>query len=131
MCFIIGFMCGAFLSGRLKTKIKTISFTWILSSIPLFLMLIFISNWIIFSFLILIFGFLTSLQNILSESMIQITSNDEYLGHVLTTIRTGTSIGGPISSIIGGLLDYSGYEILILICALFVICGGINMLFSK
>ena len=131
ICFIIGFLCGALLCGKLKAKVKTISTAWILSSIPLFLMLFFISNWIVFSFLILVFGFLTSLQDILSESMIQIASNDEYLGRVLTTIRTSTSIGGPISSILAGiLLDISGYNILILACAIFILCGGINILFA-
>lgn len=58
------------------------------------MMIFFLSNWLAISVLIALFGFLTSFQNILSESMIQITTEDAYLGRVLTTIRTSTSIGG-------------------------------------
>lgn len=92
----------------------------------------FLSNWLALSVLIALFGFLTSFQNILSESMIQITTEDAYLGRVLTTIRTSTSIGGPISSVVAGImLDHSGDQILIILCAIFVLIGGINMLFAK
>ena len=64
--------------------------------------------------------------------MIQITTEDAYLGRVLTTIRTSTSIGGPINSVVAGItLDHSGDQILIILCAVFIFIGGINMLFAK
>ena len=103
-----------------------------LCTIPLLIMIFFLSNWLALSILITLFVFLTSFQNILSESMIQITTEDAYLGRVLTTIRTSTSIGGPISSVVAGImLDHSGDQILIILCAIFVLIGGINMLFAK
>lgn len=71
---------------------------------------------------------MTSIHNILAESMIQITSNDEVLGRVLTTIRTSTSIGGPISSIAAGiLLDNSGETVLILACGFIILVNGFNI----
>lgn len=94
LCFVGGFLLGALISGKLTPTVKTISYTWMLSTIPLLMMIFFLSNWLALSVLIALFGFLTSFQNILSESMIQITTEDAYLGRVLTTIRTSTSIGG-------------------------------------
>ena len=132
LCFVGGFLLGALISGKLTPKVKTISYTWMLSTIPLLMMIFFLSNWLALSVLISLFGFLTSFQNILSESMIQITTEDAYLGRVLTTIRTSTSIGGPISSVVAGImLDHSGDQILIILCAVFIFIGGINMLFAK
>ena len=132
LCFVGGFLLGALISGKLTPTVKTISYTWMLSTIPLLMMIFFLSNWLALSVLIALFGFLTSFQNILSESMIQITTEDAYLGRVLTTIRTSTSIGGPISSVVAGImLDHSGDQIFIILCAIFVLIGGINMLFAK
>lgn len=132
LCFVGGFILGALISGKLTPTVKTISYTWMLSTIPLLIMIFFLSNWLALSIFISLFGFLTSFQNILSESMIQITTEDAYLGRVLTTIRTSTSIGGPISSVVAGImLDHSGDQILIILCAVFILIGGINMLFAK
>lgn len=132
LCFVGGFLLGALISGKLTPTVKTIPYTWMLSTIPLLMMIFFLSNWLALSVLIALFGFLTSFQNILSESMIQITTEDAYLGRVLTTIRTSTSIGGPISSVVAGImLDHSGDQILIILCAVFILIGGINMLFAK
>nr|WP_258381131.1 MFS transporter [Lactobacillus helveticus] len=124
LCFVGGFLLGALISGKLTPTVKTISYTWMLSTIPLLMIIFFLSNWFALSVLIALFGFLTSFQNILSESMIQITTEDAYLGRVLTTIRTSTSIGGPISSVVAGImLDHSGDQILIILCAVFVLIG--------
>ena len=115
--FMLGFIVGATIAGRLSVQIKIIGFTWILSALPLILMIFFSNNWLIFMVLIFLFGLTTSVHNILAESMIQITSNEEVLGRILTTIRTSTSIGEPISSIVVGiLLDNSGETVLILAC---------------
>ena len=71
---------------------------------------------------------MTSIHNILAESLIQITADDEILGRVLTTIRTSTSIGGPISSIVAGiLLDSSGETVLILACGTIILISGLNI----
>lgn len=126
--FMLGFIVGAMIAARLKVKIKTIGSTWIISSLPLILMLFFSDNWLIFTSLIFFFGLMTSIHNILAESMIQISSNDQVLGRVLTTIRTSTSIGGPISSIAAGiLLDNSGEAALIIICGLIILISGFNI----
>lgn len=132
LCFVGGFLLGAIISGKLPAKVNTISYAWIVSTLPLLVMIFFLSNWLVLSILIALFGFITSFHDILAESMIQITTDDAYLGRVLTTIRTGTSIGGPVSSIIAGLLlDHSDDQVLIILCAVFVLLGGINMLFAK
>lgn len=125
--FYISFMLG-FIVGRLSVQIKIIGFTWILSALPLILMIFFSNNWLIFMVLIFLFGLTTSVHNILAESMIQITSNEEVLGRILTTIRTSTSIGEPISSIVVGiLLDNSGETVLILACGLIILFSGVNI----
>lgn len=128
ICFMLGFIIGATIAGKLTVRIKTIGFTWLSSAIPLILMIFFSNSWLIFMGLIFLFGLMTSIHNILAESMIQITSNDEVLGRVLTTIRTSTSIGGPISSIIAGiLLDNSGETVLILACGFIILVSGFNI----
>ncbi|MBL1072122.1 MFS transporter [Lactobacillus kitasatonis] len=128
ICFMLGFIIGAAIAGKLAVQIKTIGFTWIISATPLILMIFFSNNWLIFMGLIFLFGLMTSIHNILAESMIQITSNDEVLGRVLTTIRTSTSIGGPISSIAAGiLLDNSGETVLILACGFIILVSGFNI----
>ncbi|WP_438450335.1 MFS transporter [Lactobacillus kitasatonis] len=128
ICFMLGFIIGAAIAGKLAVQIKTIGFTWIISATPLILMIFFSNNWLIFMGLIFLFGLTTSIHNILAESMIQITSNDEVLGGVLTTIRTSTSIGGPISSIVAGiLLDNSGETVLILACGFIILVSGFNI----
>ncbi len=96
ICFIIGFIAGSIMTEKMKVKVKTISITWLLSALPVLLMLFLTKNWFGFSLLIFSFGFITNIHNILSESMIQIVSDDQILGRILTTIRTSTSIGGPI-----------------------------------
>lgn len=132
ICFMLGFIVGALIAGRLKVEINIIGISWIISAVPLFVMIFFISNWMMLSVLIFAFGMITSIHNILSESMTQNVSNDEILGRVLTTIRTSTSIGGPIGSIAAGLLlDHSNESILIFMCSLLILIGGINILFSK
>lgn len=128
ICFMLGFIIGATIAGKLTVRIKTIGFTWLSSAIPLILMIFFSNSWLIFMGLIFLFGLMTSIHNILAESMIQITSNDEVLGRVLTTIRTSTSIGGPISSIAAGiLLDNSGETVLILACGFIILVSGFNI----
>lgn len=128
ICFMLGFIIGATIAGKLTVRIKTIGFTWLSSAIPLILMIFFSNSWLIFMELIFLFGLMTSIHNILAESMIQITSNDEVLGRVLTTIRTSTSIGGPISSIAAGiLLDNSGETVLILACGFIILVSGFNI----
>ncbi|WP_251717856.1 MFS transporter [Lactobacillus agrestimuris] len=127
--FMVGFIIGATIASKLAVKVKMIGFTWILSALPLILMIFFSNNWLIFVGLIFLFGIMTSIHNILAESLIQITSNDEVLGRVLTTLRTSTSIGGPISSIIAGiLLDNSGETVLMLICGSIILISGLNIL---
>lgn len=127
--FMVGFIIGATIASKLAVKVKMIGFTWILSALPLILMIFFSNNWLIFVGLIFLFGIMTSIHNILAESLIQITSNDEVLGRVLTTLRTSTSIGGPISSIIAGiLLDNSGESVLMLICGSIILISGLNIL---
>lgn len=131
-CFIIGFIAGAIISGKLRPSIKVISISWAISAFPLLIMLVFIRNWIIFSASILVFGILTSVHNILSESLIQIISADRILGRVLTTIKTSTSLGGPIGSIVAGeLLDHSGEAMVILICSVLIFFSGINIFRAK
>lgn len=128
ICFMLGFIIGATIAGKLTVRIKTIGFTWLSSAIPLISMIFFSNSWLIFMGLIFLFGLMTSIHNILAESMIQITSNDEVLGRVLTTIRTSTSIGGPISSIAAGiLLDNSGETVLILACGFIILVSGFNI----
>ncbi len=128
ICFMLGFIIGATIAGKLTVRINTIGFTWLSSAIPLILMIFFSNSWLIFMGLIFLFGLMTSIHNILAESMIQITSNDEVLGRVLTTIRTSTSIGGPISSIAAGiLLDNSGETVLILACGFIILVSGFNI----
>jgi MFS family permease len=129
ICFMLGFIIGATIAGKLTVRIKTIGFTWLSSAIPLISMIFFSNSWLIFMGLIFLFGLMTSIHNILAESMIQITSNDEVLGRVLTTIRTSTSIGGPISSIVvaGILLDNSGETVLILACGFIILVSGFNI----
>jgi MFS family permease len=128
ICFMLGFIIGATIAGKLTVRIKTIGFTWLSSAIPLILMIFFSNSWLIFMGLIFLFGLMTSIHNILAESMIQITSNDEVLGRVLTTIRTSTSIGGPISSIAAGiLLDNSDETVLILACGFIILVSGFNI----
>ncbi|CPR60023.1 enterobactin exporter EntS [Chlamydia trachomatis] len=126
--FMIGFVIGATIAGRLSVRVKTIGFTWIASAVPLLLIIFFSNNWLIFTGLIFLFGLMTSIHNILAESLIQITADDEILGRVLTTIRTSTSIGGPISSIVAGiLLDSSGETVLILACGFIILISGLNI----
>ncbi|UIK35548.1 MFS transporter [Lactobacillus amylovorus] len=128
ICFMLGFIIGATIAGKLTVRIKTIGFTWLSSAIPLISMIFFNNSWLIFMGLIFLFGLMTSIHNILAESMIQITSNDEVLGRVLTTIRTSTSIGGPISSIAAGiLLDNSDETVLILACGFIILVSGFNI----
>lgn len=62
LCFVGGFLLGALISGKLTPKVKAISYTWMLSTIPLLLMIFFLSNWLALSVLITLFGFLTSFQ---------------------------------------------------------------------
>lgn len=129
VCFMLGFIIGAFIAGKLKAKVSTVGIAWISSSFPLALMILFLKNYTVFSFLILLFGAITSIHNILSESLLQIFTGNNILGRVLTTIRTCTSIGGPIGSLVAGvLLDNSGEEILIVACSIVILIGGVNIL---
>lgn len=131
-CFIIGFIGGAIIAGKLRPSIKVISISWAASAFPLLIMLVFIRNWLLFSIAILAFGILTSLHNILSESLIQIISADKILGRVLTTIKTSTSLGGPIGSIVAGeLLDHSGEAIVIIACSVLIFLSGMNIFRAK
>lgn len=131
-CFIVGFIIGAVIAGRLNPSIRIISTSWTISAFPLLVMLFFIKNWIIFSLGILVFGVLTSVHNILSESLIQIVANDEILGRILTTIKTSTSLGGPVGSVVAGeLLDHSGEAVVIIACSILIFLSGINIFRAK
>lgn len=130
--FFVGAIVGALLAGKMKVKLSTITLAWILNAVPIGLFFFFQSNLIIFCLLILLIGPAASIHNILADSKIQSTTTDNYLGRVLTTIRTGTQIGGPISSVIGGiLLDYTGIKPIVLTCSILILLGGINLLFIK
>lgn len=72
--FMLGFIVGATIAGKLSVQVKTIGLMWVLSALPLILMIFFSDNWIIFMGLIFLFGLMTSIHNILAESMIQITA---------------------------------------------------------
>lgn len=39
ICFIIGFIAGSIMTEKMKVKVKTISITWLLSALPVLLML--------------------------------------------------------------------------------------------
>lgn len=129
---LLGIILGAMIAGKMKAKIKTIGLAWLLSSIPIALMLLFKSNLIVFCILLFLFGPVTSIHNVLAESIIQTTTPDDYLARVLTTIRTTAYIGGPISSVLAGLLlDYTGAGVIILISSFLILIGGINILLIK
>lgn len=129
---LLGIILGAMIAGKMKAKIKTIGLAWLLSSIPIGLMLLFKSNLIAFCILLFLFGPVTSIHNVLAESIIQTTTPDDYLARVFTTIRTTAYIGGPISSVLAGLLlDHTGSEVIILISSLLILIGGINILLIK
>ena len=79
--------------------------------------------------LLFLFGPATSIHNVLAESVIQTSTADNYLGRVLTTIRTFANIGGPVSSVVSGIiLDHVGEKFIIVLCASLIIIGGINIL---
>lgn len=82
--------------------------------------------------MLFLFGPVTSIHNVLAESIIQTTTPDDYLARVLTTIRTTAYIAGPISSVLAGLLlDYTGAGVIILISSFLILIGGINILLIK
>ncbi|MBA1393040.1 MFS transporter [Lactobacillus sp. XV13L] len=129
---MLGFILGALFSGRMAAKSKTVAWTWILSALPLGLLLFCGTNLIAFAVLVFLFAMVTSVHNILGESRQQTATADRYLGRVLTTIRTGTQVGGPVGSIAAGLLlDHAGAQPLIIICCVLVLLGGLNMLLVK
>lgn len=131
MSFFLGFIVGVIICKYLKTTSKNVGLIWILSIIPL-LFLINNSNWLIFCFLISIFGTLTGIHNILGESLMQITSTEDILGRVMTTIRTANSLGSPIGSVVAGIiLDKFNQNILLVICCIFIFLGGINIIIKK
>ncbi|WP_258567341.1 MFS transporter [Lactobacillus panisapium] len=127
-----GFILGALLAGKMNADTRIMAFSWILSVVPLILMLFFMTNMIAFVFLLFIFGIVTSIHNVLGEAKKQNVTENQYLARVLTTMRTGTEIGGPIASIVAGaLLDRVGQQELIIVCVILIILGGINLLLVK
>lgn len=67
----------------------------------------------------------------LKNPIIQTSTSDNYLGRVLTTIRTFANIGGPISSVVAGvILDHLGEKFIVVISTSLIIIGGINILLS-
>ncbi|WP_317637224.1 hypothetical protein [Lactobacillus xylocopicola] len=82
--------------------------------------------------MIFFFAIVTSIHNVLGEAKEQTATADSYLGRVMTTIRTSTQIGGPLMSVVAGvLLDHAGQNLLISGCTLLILLGGINMLLVK
>lgn len=131
MSFFLGFIVGVIICKYLKTTSKNVGLIWSLSIIPI-LFLINNSNWLTFCFLISIFGTLTGIHNILGESLMQITSTEDILGRVMTTIRTANSLGSPIGSVVAGIiLDKFNQNILLVICCIFIFLGGINIIIKK
>lgn len=125
ICFFVGFIFGALFSGRIVPSINTVGIYWSLSFIPLFLLLFFYTNGILTAILIFLFGLTSSIQNISSETLIQVRTKDEFLGRVMTTFKTISSIGGPIGSLLAGFfLDNGWVWVLIIFSALLVITGG-------
>lgn len=77
------------------------------------------------------FGALTGIHNILGETLMQITSSQDVLGRVMTTIRTANSLGSPLGSIVAGIiLDKCNQNILLVICSIFISLGGLNIINS-
>lgn len=127
-----GFILGALLAGKMNADTRIMAFSWILSVVPLILMLFFMTNMIAFVFLLFIFGIATSIHNVLGEAKKQNVTENQYLARVLTTMRTGTEIGGPIASVVAGaLLDHVGQQELIIVCVILILLGGINLLLVK
>ena len=113
----------------MKAKIITVGWAWTISAIPLILMLFSLKNMVLLCTLLFLFGPVTSIHNVLAESVIQTSTADNYLGRVLTTIRTFANIGGPVSSVVSGIiLDHVGEKFIIVLCASLIIIGGINIL---
>lgn len=132
ICILVGIILGAFIGGKMKTKIKTIGWAWTISAIPLILMLFSLKNMVLLCTLLFLFGPVTSIHNVLAESVIQTSTADNYLGRVLTTIRTFANIGGPVSSVVSGIiLDHVGEKFIIVLCASLIIIGGINILLAR
>ncbi|MBH9989266.1 MULTISPECIES: MFS transporter [unclassified Lactobacillus] len=132
ICILVGIILGAVIGGKMKAKIKTIGWAWIISAIPIIIMLFFLKNMVMLCILLFLFGPATSIHNVLEESIIQTSTSDNYLGRVLTTIRTFANIGGPISSVVAGvILDHLGEKFIVVISTSLIIIGGINILLSE
>lgn len=126
---LAGIILGAIIAGKMKAKIITVGWAWTISAIPLILMLFSLKNMVLLCTLLFLFGPVTSIHNVLAESVIQTSTADNYLGRVLTTIRTFANIGGPVSSVVSGIiLDHVGEKFIIVLCASLIIIGGINIL---
>lgn len=129
---MLGFILGALLAGKLAAKTQTIAFAWLFSAFLLALVFFAIGKTIIFSILLFLFACVTSIHNVLGEAKEQAVTSNHYLARVMTTIRTGTQIGGPIASVLAGiLLDHGGQQFLLISCACLILCGGINLLFVQ
>ncbi|MBC6341607.1 MFS transporter [Lactobacillus kimbladii] len=131
ICILAGIILGALIAGKMKARIITVGWAWTISAIPLILMLFSLKNMVLFGILLFLFGPATSIHNVLAESVIQTSTADNYLGRVLTTIRTFANIGGPVSSVVSGIiLDHVGEKFIIVLCASLIIIGGTNILLA-
>ncbi|MCD2255734.1 MFS transporter [Agrilactobacillus fermenti] len=132
IAFFLGFMVGALLAGRLKPLVKTISLYWLLSSLPLLLILGARTNGVLIVLAIFLFGFTSSIQNILSETLIQIRTQSDFLGRVMTTFKTFYSIGGPVGSLLAGaLLDHGQVQMLVIFSMVLIILGGLVLFLQQ
>ena len=132
ICILAGIILGALIAGKMKARIITVGWAWTISAIPLILMLFSLKNMVLLCILLFLFGPVTSIHNVLAESVIQTSTADNYLGRVLTTIRTFANIGGPVSSVVSGIiLDHVGEKFIIVLCASLIIIGGINILLAR
>ena len=131
ICILAGIILGALIAGKMKAKIITVGWAWTISAIPLILMLFSLKNMVLLCTLLFLFGPVTSIHNVLAESVIQTSTADNYLGRVLTTIRTFANIGGPVSSVVSGIiLDHVDEKFIIVLCASLIIIGGTNILLA-
>ena len=115
----------------MKARIITVDLAWTISAIPLILTLCSLKNMVLLCTLLFLFDPATSIHNVLEESIIQTSTSDNYWGRVLTTIRTFANIGGPISSVVAGIiLDHVGEKFIVIVCTSLIIIGGINILLT-
>lgn len=129
---MLGFILGALLAGKLAVNVRTVARAWLFSALPLALIFFVIGKTVAFSILLFLFACLTRIHNVLGEAKEQAVTSNHYLVRVMTTIHTGAQLGGPIASVLAGLLlDRGEQQLLIITCVCLILSGGINLLFVK